>query len=157
MPHVDRSCEGASKRECRENREEPAGTECARQENGRCKGLTSARELRRFLRSRADTLWGWRRGKAGGETRTGGRPASAPDAAGSIRSKHGCRAGVGTGRKQRSHQRDLAGDGGRCCLSIEICCCSVAQSCPTLCNLNCTMPGFPVLHYLLEFAQTHVH
>ena len=96
-------------------------------------------------------------GKAGGETRTGGRPASAPDAAGSIRSKHGCRAGVGTGRKQRSHQRDLAGDGGRCCLSIEICCCSVAQSCPTLCNLNCTMPGFPVLHYLLEFAQTHVH
>ena len=21
----------------------------------------------------------------------------------------------------------------------------------------CSMPGFPVLHYLLEFAQTHVH
>ena len=23
--------------------------------------------------------------------------------------------------------------------------------------MNCSMPGFPVLHYLLEFAQTHVH
>ena len=36
--------------------------------------------------------------------------------------------------------------------------CSVAQSCPTLCNpRDCGTPGFPVLHYLLEFAQTHVH
>ena len=27
-----------------------------------------------------------------------------------------------------------------------------------LCDLmDCSMPGFPVLHYLLEFAQTHVH
>ena len=24
-------------------------------------------------------------------------------------------------------------------------------------ELNCSMPSFPVLHYLLEFAQTHVH
>ena len=23
--------------------------------------------------------------------------------------------------------------------------------------MDCNMPGFPVLHYLLEFAQTHVH
>ena len=31
-------------------------------------------------------------------------------------------------------------------------------SCPTLCNpTNCSMPSFPVLHYLLEFAKTHVH
>ena len=38
------------------------------------------------------------------------------------------------------------------------CCCSVAQSCPTLCDpMGCSMPGLPVLHYLLEFAQTHVH
>ena len=30
--------------------------------------------------------------------------------------------------------------------------------CPTLCKpINCNMPEFPVLHYLLEFAQTHVH
>ena len=32
------------------------------------------------------------------------------------------------------------------------------KSCPTLCDpVDCSMPGFPVLHYLLEFAQTHVH
>ena len=38
------------------------------------------------------------------------------------------------------------------------CCCSVAKSCPTLCEpMNCNTPGFPVLHYLLEFAQIHVH
>ena len=35
--------------------------------------------------------------------------------------------------------------------------CSVAQSCPTLCDhMDCAMPGFPVLHYLLKFAQTPV-
>ena len=35
--------------------------------------------------------------------------------------------------------------------------CLVTQSCPTLCHLvDCSTPGFPVLHYLLEFAQTHV-
>ena len=38
------------------------------------------------------------------------------------------------------------------------CCCSVAQSCPTLCDLrDCSMPGFPVLHYLPKLSQTHVH
>ena len=38
------------------------------------------------------------------------------------------------------------------------CCCSVTKSCLTLCNLmGCSTPGFPVLHYLLEFAQTHFH
>ena len=32
------------------------------------------------------------------------------------------------------------------------------QSSPNLCNLmNCSMPGFPVHHQLLELAQTHVH
>ena len=36
--------------------------------------------------------------------------------------------------------------------------CSVAKSCPTLCDpMNCSTPGFPVLHYVLEFTQTHVH
>ena len=35
------------------------------------------------------------------------------------------------------------------------CCCSVAKLCPTLCNpMNCSMPVFPVLQYLLEFGQT---
>ena len=38
------------------------------------------------------------------------------------------------------------------------CCCSVTKSCLTLCDpMNCRMPGFPVLHYLLEFIQIHVH
>ena len=37
-------------------------------------------------------------------------------------------------------------------------CCSVAQSCPTLCNpMNYSTPGLPVHHQLLEFTQTHVH
>ena len=37
-------------------------------------------------------------------------------------------------------------------------CCSVAQLCPTLCDpMDCSTPGFPVLHQLLELAQTHVH
>ena len=37
-------------------------------------------------------------------------------------------------------------------------CCSVTQSCPTLCDpMDCSMRVFPVLHYLLRVAQTHVH
>ena len=35
---------------------------------------------------------------------------------------------------------------------------SVAQSCPILCDpMNCSTPGFPVHHQLLELTQTHVH
>ena len=35
---------------------------------------------------------------------------------------------------------------------------SVAQSCPTLHDpMDCSVPGFPVHHQLLELAQTHVH
>ena len=35
---------------------------------------------------------------------------------------------------------------------------SVAQSCLTLRDLmDCTTPGLPVHHQLLEFTQTHVH
>ena len=38
------------------------------------------------------------------------------------------------------------------------CCCSVANSCLTLCDpMDWSMPGFPVLHCPLEFAQSHVH
>ena len=38
------------------------------------------------------------------------------------------------------------------------CCCSITNSCLTLCDpMDCSMPGFPVLHYLLELAQTQVH
>ena len=37
-------------------------------------------------------------------------------------------------------------------------CCSVAQSCPTLCSpMDCSTPGFPVLHHLPELVQVHVH
>ena len=42
--------------------------------------------------------------------------------------------------------------------SMFLGCCSVAQSCLILCDpLDCNTPGFPALHYLLEFAQAHVH
>ena len=35
---------------------------------------------------------------------------------------------------------------------------SVTQSCPTVCDpVNCSTPGLPVHHQLLEFTQTHVH
>ena len=38
------------------------------------------------------------------------------------------------------------------------CCFSVAKSCLTLSDpMDWSTPSFPVLHYLLEFAQTHVH
>ena len=37
-------------------------------------------------------------------------------------------------------------------------CFSVTKLCPALCDLmDCSTPGFPVLHYLSEFSQTHVH
>ena len=36
-------------------------------------------------------------------------------------------------------------------------CCSVSRSCPILHEpMDCSTPGFPVLHHLPEFAQTHV-
>ena len=41
---------------------------------------------------------------------------------------------------------------------VGICYCSVAKSCPTLCDLmDCSTPGFPVFYYLPQSAQTHVH
>ena len=43
-------------------------------------------------------------------------------------------------------------------LLAVVVCCSVSKSFQTLCDpTECSMPGFPVLHYLLEFAQTHIH
>ena len=39
----------------------------------------------------------------------------------------------------------------------HMCCCSVAQLRPTLCNpMGCSVPGCPVLHQLPGLAQTHV-
>ena len=35
---------------------------------------------------------------------------------------------------------------------------SVAQLCPAICDpMDCSIPGFPVHHLLLELVQTHVH
>ena len=40
----------------------------------------------------------------------------------------------------------------------DVDCCSATQLCPTLWDpMSCSMPGFPVLHHLLELAQTPVH
>ena len=42
-------------------------------------------------------------------------------------------------------------------VSLSFCCCSVAQSCPTLGDpMYYSTPGFPVHHQLPELAQTHV-
>ena len=41
---------------------------------------------------------------------------------------------------------------------VSIGCCSVAKLCSTLCDsIGRSTPRFPLLHYLLEFAQIHVH
>ena len=45
----------------------------------------------------------------------------------------------------------------KCCedtISVILCCCSVTQLCPTLHNpMDCSTPGFPVLHHLLELCS----
>ena len=42
--------------------------------------------------------------------------------------------------------------------SPRCCYCSVAKPCLSHCKpMDCSMPGIHDLHYLLEFAQTHVH
>ena len=44
------------------------------------------------------------------------------------------------------------------CFPSCMCFSSVAQSCPTLCDLmNRSTPGLPVHHQLSEFTQTRVH
>ena len=45
-----------------------------------------------------------------------------------------------------------------CCSVNSHCCCSVAQSCLTLCDpMDCSMPGLPVHQQLPELAQTDIH
>ena len=40
---------------------------------------------------------------------------------------------------------------------VTSCCCSIAKSCLTPCDhVDCSTSGFPVLHYLPGFEQTHV-
>ena len=44
------------------------------------------------------------------------------------------------------------------CLENPMNSCLVTQTCLTLCDLvDCSTPGFSVLHHLPKFAQTHVH
>ena len=43
-------------------------------------------------------------------------------------------------------------------LKKSCCYCLVTKSCTTVCTLmDCSLPGFSVLHCLLELTQTHVH
>ena len=61
-------------------------------------------------------------------------------------------------RKTKKGQKKLDNHDGSTSRMLECCCCSVTQSCPTLCEpMDCSIPDFPVLHYLLKFAQTQVH
>ena len=51
------------------------------------------------------------------------------------------------------HSSDVASS-----VRFHSCCCSVTQLCLALCCfMDCSTPGFPVLHHLLELAQTSVH
>ena len=53
------------------------------------------------------------------------------------------------------HRQEPKGQG---LVHCSCCCCSVTQSCLTLCNpMGCNTPGLPVLHHLPKFAQVHVH
>ena len=64
----------------------------------------------------------------------------------------------GIQRQGRSSGETIARPWGKVLVPLQGIFCSVTQSCPTLCNLmDYSLPGFPVLHHLLELAQTHVH
>ena len=57
-----------------------------------------------------------------------------------------------------SHYRPVPTDKEKTVSTSSVQFSSVAQSCPTLCDpMNCSTPGLPVYHQLLEFTQTHVH
>ena len=52
---------------------------------------------------------------------------------------------------------DLVNNKGSLCVSMSDQFSLVAQSCPTLCNaMDCSTPGLPVHHQLLESTHTHV-
>ena len=44
-----------------------------------------------------------------------------------------------------------------CKIVLSCWCCSVTKSCPTRDPVDCSTSGFPVLCYLLELSQSHVH
>ena len=46
----------------------------------------------------------------------------------------------------------------RTLIQLGSCSCSVSHLCPNFCNpMDCSTPGLPVPHRLLEFLQVHVH
>ena len=54
-------------------------------------------------------------------------------------------------KQQQRRRKTVTGE-------IKSCYRSVAKLCMTLCDsMDCSMPGFSILHYLLEFAQIHIH
>ena len=63
----------------------------------------------------------------------------------------------GSWRKQRNSRKTISAS--LTMLSLWLChYCSVTKSYLTLCDpMDCSMSGFPVIHHLPEFAQTHVH
>ena len=70
---------------------------------------------------------------------------------------------LGPSVKGRSHwlagnQMDKLTAVGSCERGSHVVHCSVAQSCPTLCDsMDCSIPDIPVLQDLLKFAQSPVH
>ena len=53
---------------------------------------------------------------------------------------------------------NLALGSSKCKVLTSSFCCSVTKLCPTLWDpMDCSMPGFPVLHYFPEFVGTSVH
>ena len=62
------------------------------------------------------------------------------------------------GHEFEQAQGDGEGQGSLVCCRLCAVLFLVARSCLTLRNpMDCSMPGFPILHYLLEFVQTQVH
>ena len=54
-------------------------------------------------------------------------------------------------------QRGILKGANSALLQSCCCCCSVAKLYPTCDPMNCSTPGSPVLYYLPEFAQIHIH
>ena len=55
------------------------------------------------------------------------------------------------------YARNMECNGLRFLMRVHCFCYSVTKSCPTICDpMDCSTPDSPVLHYLLQFAQTHV-
>ena len=64
--------------------------------------------------------------------------------------------GIFTPQSRIKSQLDYLSAGWLGQITLFSWCCSVAQSCPTLCDsMDCSMP--PVLHHLPELTQPHVH